>query len=84
LGSGISLQPVNRTPNSAGMVSANSGSPIGSTPEVSTVQWGVSGNQNLFSDSWNVTPSPGCLSEAKYLDFSSTAGQLLFYFDYAF
>jgi hypothetical protein len=46
----------------------------GCSPEMSAVQWGLTGSQNLFSDSWNATPSPRCLQQTKNVDFNSTAG----------
>ena len=46
----------------------------GCSPEMSAVQWGLTGSQNLFSDSWNATPSPRCLQQTKNTDFNSTAG----------
>ena len=51
----------------------------GCSPEMSAVQWGLTGSQNLFSDSWNATPSPRCLQQTKNVDFNSTAGKLCKY-----
>jgi hypothetical protein len=73
LGSNMTMPPKLNTPQQGQLL--NSPATVGDcSPEILTVQWGVSGSQNLFSDSWNATPSPSGQQHKKHVDFASTAG----------